>query len=478
MSIDPQGAVQREARYPELKRAAKRMIDGFLEKANANIAEMVTTYGFSSWRRIDKGEIVQLDLDWRWSFPTEKDKQSEDYIAFEEIIRASKELESQFDVFVFNGMGCVGYTIDSALQSLLPDFVVYESDPVGIGPYDFDEKYGALEDFITAEKMMVETLWPVQTLWLDDDLYQIDDVTTVRIATDEEIIFALSNGLIGALETKHVLRKSRERQALISRKAEVPKIPKESDPVFMRLRRENKNFIENFQAVWSTLGNSELGVSAHMTRTPLGVWSPTFNNAIPTGLLFRDPVFAEARLLDGFKRVWLMVKDGDRVDPALQLSMRRLSFADKRDRIEDQVLDLVIAAEALYLSDSGDKQELNFRASLRAAIWLDPDTNRVTRRRAFDLLKAAYGLRSAVAHGRSPSLETIKVGKEKIPLQKALDELRQIVQGGILKALDHSINAGNGKFDPHWEELLFNLLETERETPEWLQTLAQSDPSS
>lgn len=77
------------------------------------------------------------------------------------------------------------------------------------------------------------------------------------------------------------------------------------------------------------------------------------------------------------------------------LASRRLSFAKTRNQTEDQVLDLCIALEALFLPKSST--ELNFRLGMRLGKTLGSDADEACD--IFEFAKNFYGLRSKVAHG-------------------------------------------------------------------------------
>lgn len=77
------------------------------------------------------------------------------------------------------------------------------------------------------------------------------------------------------------------------------------------------------------------------------------------------------------------------------LASRRLSFAKTRNQVEDKVLDLCIALEALYLPKSST--ELSFRLGMRLGKILGSDVNEACE--IFAFAKKFYGLRSKVAHG-------------------------------------------------------------------------------
>lgn len=83
----------------------------------------------------------------------------------------------------------------------------------------------------------------------------------------------------------------------------------------------------------------------------------------------------------------------------VQSAARRFSEARYRHRREDHLLDLVIAAEALF--GGGDTQEVSYKVRLRAAAFLGHDAD--NRRRILEDFKTAYDLRSTTAHGGKPT---------------------------------------------------------------------------
>ena len=85
---------------------------------------------------------------------------------------------------------------------------------------------------------------------------------------------------------------------------------------------------------------------------------------------------------------------------AVALAVRRMGFASTRERWEDRLLDAMIALEALLLSDNGkDRGELRFRMSFRAAQALPNNVSSFTSGEIFFVMKHAYDVRSALAHG-------------------------------------------------------------------------------
>ena len=85
---------------------------------------------------------------------------------------------------------------------------------------------------------------------------------------------------------------------------------------------------------------------------------------------------------------------------ALANAVRRFSYASERDRPDDQLVDLMIAAESIFLSDSGAPEgrgELRYRLALRAAFFID--SKEYSKKELYRHMRRAYDARSALVHG-------------------------------------------------------------------------------
>ncbi|TMI67704.1 MAG: hypothetical protein E6H09_23880 [Bacteroidetes bacterium] len=93
---------------------------------------------------------------------------------------------------------------------------------------------------------------------------------------------------------------------------------------------------------------------------------------------------------------------------------RRFSLAHERHDWEDRIIDLLIAGEALFLSEQNEG-ELTHRLRLHAALFLSSES--ADRKRIFDDMGLAYGLRSGIVHGsadltkRIRKIEDLEVGQ-------------------------------------------------------------------
>jgi len=133
----------------------------------------------------------------------------------------------------------------------------------------------------------------------------------------------------------------------------------------------------------------------------------------------------------------------------LALAWRRLSYQAQRQRVEDEMVDVMVAAEALYLSGLGTT-ELGFRLALRASALSDPEKLGMTRRNVFELMKSAYAVRSTIVHGEVPKPKDLKVKDMQVSLPDFVHATEEVVRQGLGEALKRATSQGN-KWPPDWD---------------------------
>jgi hypothetical protein len=111
----------------------------------------------------------------------------------------------------------------------------------------------------------------------------------------------------------------------------------------------------------------------------------------------------------------------------MDLALRRLRNASERSRDDDRILDLMIAAEALFIPRGSGHDELRFRVSLHGAFSLESDMTE--RKRVYKILAGGYDFRSKVAHGDDPG--SVRVGGESFDIHRLLPELESIIRKAL-----------------------------------------------
>ena len=132
--------------------------------------------------------------------------------------------------------------------------------------------------------------------------------------------------------------------------------------------------------------------------------------------------------------------------------MRRLSYQAGRARIEDELVDILVAAEALYLSDV-NFEELGYRLALRSAALSEPAALGVTRRDVFELMKSAYTVRSKIVHGELPKPKDVKVKGTPVPLAEFVQSVEDVVRQGMRIALRRAADPKD-TWPPNWDDMI------------------------
>lgn len=160
---------------------------------------------------------------------------------------------------------------------------------------------------------------------------------------------------------------------------------------------------------------------------------------------------------DEFSPFWKRFRDVA-AKGALANAVRRFSYASDRDRDDDRLVDLMIAAESLFLADAGAPQErgeLRYRLALRAAFFIDPPE--YTRRAIFKHMRRAYEARSAIVHGGGePDRDLLKSPADApLSLQDFVKVTEHLVRMALKKAIDMADATGSPLID--WDALIIPL---------------------
>jgi hypothetical protein len=170
------------------------------------------------------------------------------------------------------------------------------------------------------------------------------------------------------------------------------------------------------------------------------------NRVLGSGFITYSFGDRDAQLL---KLLWEKL-DSPVVRDALDVAIRRFSDSCVRHRNEDKVIDLMIAAEALFLRGANEGEK-SFRLALRAGQFLAEGS---AAREVFDRMRLAYHYRSVLVHGGKP-LSDRKL--KKLDLMKFAGEVGDDIQAAIFKALNllDTPEIGGSLGDEYWNRYLF-----------------------
>lgn len=152
-------------------------------------------------------------------------------------------------------------------------------------------------------------------------------------------------------------------------------------------------------------------------------------------------------VLDDTYAADLVELDGLLASPAvvghktLPLALRRFMYAGDRDRADDQLIDLMISAEALFLP--GEKMELSHKLALRAAYFLAD--RRRDKRQTFAFMKKAYSARGDLVHGEA--LGPLRVGERTFSPQEFAYLTFELMRETLVKAVRIASGTAPGSID-------------------------------
>lgn len=150
------------------------------------------------------------------------------------------------------------------------------------------------------------------------------------------------------------------------------------------------------------------------------------------------------KILFELNRVGLNLKDRKK----LQIAIRRWIKSTSNKDIEDKIIDLVIALEALYLPDVG---ESTFKLAVRASWHLGGD--RENRVKLFEVFKELYKCRSKVAHGGEPK-ENVAIEGDLVPMEKFITRAQNLCRDSIEKIMKQCLKEGKFPKNDYWDNLI------------------------
>jgi hypothetical protein len=164
--------------------------------------------------------------------------------------------------------------------------------------------------------------------------------------------------------------------------------------------------------------------------------------------------------VQGFIELWRLLEEGS---AHFGFSIHRFNLAFDRGLLADRIVDLVIAAESLFLSDLNvqDRGELRFRFALRAAKFIEHPN--YGERDIFRVMRHAYDARSAIVHGGLPK-ENPLPENQSATLPTFIDAIEELVRLGLRKALSMKDDGKKMRQADYWDALVFSKPNPKEET--------------
>jgi hypothetical protein len=325
----------------------------------------------------------------------------------------------------------------------------YEFDP-----QRFDREYSSFEEAFYGDKLQYTALALLQGLSMEDAVVRLSESLEIRRLTKEEV------------EPYRTSRSAwRDEWCAIRARYEVSKRigdnPLDKFPVENRyeliqkeraVEEEAHERIEDVIDALRLYGKVTVFHSGIIHLPPR--WLFTGSYSVPNRVLGEAGIsftFGSEGDVEHFPQFWHKL-ESQKVKKELSTAVRRFSYSCVRHQNEDKIIDLMIAAEALFLHGTREGEK-RFRLALRAARFLGEDAAK--QKEIYDRFKKAYDFRSKLVHGGSaPALRRLK--GEITESDKLIEAVGMDIHRAILKAVDILSNSqATALNDSFWDNLLF-----------------------
>jgi hypothetical protein len=459
--------------FPELKEALHAWANEAISRLSASDDAYDSWTDFGSWRRDPDGIFRDTDREvevWNRSLVASQLDLTQ-WHAVLNTLQTDTRLARQVNTFLGTVHGGRRLEAEAIGRITLPR-------PAEASQFDeaFERRYSNLEAFLAADEIEYTVIWPLQGLTSNAFPLPLDAALELDAMSDRELEYALNTGAIWTVfPGDKLFVPEPEHRTCARHRYSLPKVTGDRD--INESHRVAQDIEERLQKLKSTLEES----LALVLPEVVGIAARVTIATRPGGPLSRGATFVpftvpHIRRLHGVQlsddhaaelsAAWQLV-NAPQHNKAITLALRRLSYRTQRERPEDELLDTMIAAEALYLTGEGDEKyrgELGYRLSQRAALWADPQQLGYSKREVLEIMKAAYNARSTIAHGGTPKLKDMKVRGQKVPLGELLGAARWVITRASRSALAAEVSGVT--WPPDWDGLalgepLANTVKTE-----------------
>ena len=450
------------AGFPELKDALRAWVNDAIDQLSRDASARDYTTDLGHWRRDADGVFRDIERPievWdRHAVQSLFDLPS--WAAVLDALQGDSRLSNQVDTLVGTAHGA--RRIEAAN---IGRFVLPRPNELAPAAEAFEARYGDLENFLAAHEIEYTAIWPLPGLTSNVLPVRLDSEVELDGMSDRELGFALDTEIVRTpFPRDRLLSPQAEHRTCVRYSYSLAKLVGDRDA--SETLRTGQEVEGKLQQVESALKESlaivlpdAVGVAGRFgivarPGSPLAGGVAFQQATLPQGPRLRRAHMNDDQASD-LVRVWtLLQRPRLRRHKGLALALHRLSYQSQREQPEDELLDTMIAAEALYLAELGnaaERGELRYRLALRAALWADPGQVGFARREVLSLMKSAYDARSAIAHGGTPKAEDIKVRGQRVSLQELTKAAKSVITAGCRAALDR-VASGKG-WPPDWDDM-------------------------
>lgn len=460
---------QADAPGAPISAETERVLHDFVRHAVSRLSEVVKDSApefedDTRWERGTDGHFRERKKRMRKLWPMLSDewlRSLPDYQSCLECLKSDVVVGPHLDRLVGTSMSGFRLEANNIVMSLLYAMLDDEGR-LAFTDERFRSKWTELVGFFAEDRIATKIVAPLPYLVVPAFPLRLSNELVLDRLTDDEVTRCYQVGVIRPHSLRSPLiygevavgiRRTMFLPKLIRRGDEPHEPPEAGEGSF-----GNRPLFRDDLVVDDVLSAMRLFKNTQIRTAGLASWtdSPWMNAGTSYRVLGRWPYGGKFELAEGevphFLELWRILEEGA---ARLGFSIHRFNLAFDRGLLADRIVDLVIAAEALFLSDldKQDRGELRFRFALRAAKFIEHPNYR--EHDIFRVMRQAYDARSAIVHGGSPE-ETHLPDNRSANLQTFIDAIEELVRLGLCKALFMKEDGKEMRQAEYWNNLLFS----------------------
>jgi len=420
----------------------------------------------SQWKRGDDGHFREHHTERTrilWSILNEKWLHSlPEYNACVERLTADAAIGPHLGRLVGTSFSAMRLDPDNVLWSAIYG-ILDDGDAIGYTDERFDRSWQELVDFFCADQILLKTVAPLPRLVIVDFPLRLNNELVLDRLTEDEVTRCCQVGLLRPDWQRFPLIDS-DVAVGIRRTVSTPKrIGTGDEPPDLtgaqaegsfgsRPSRRDDLVVDDVLSTLRLFKHSPVHTAGHAS------WSDSFwlRGGTSYRVLGQPPYSGKYELSEGevpqFLELWYLLQEGA---AHFSFSIHRFNLAFDRGLVADRMVDLVIAAESLFLGDLGvqDRGELRFRFALRAAKFIEHPV--YAQRDVYRVMRLAYDARSAIVHGGSPK-DTSLPDNESATFPTFIDAVEELVRLGLRKGLSMKKDGKKLRQAEYWDDLVLS----------------------
>lgn len=380
-----------------------------------------------------------------------------EYLDFIKVVSADEIISPQLDTLVGTCFG--SHRLEADNIAMWPAFEFLTDQ--GIDEFDisnFNSVYSKIESALYSKEIDFENITPLCGFEMDDSEISLTENISIVKLSEKEILEFFRLGIklgssMGDFDLVHSVH-----QYAIKTSYKLPKIIGKQD-LSIRDIEQNEFFNnKNERAVIDALRIYKEGKLYPITTTRRGKsilsTGVSFSFETPVKHFMKNKYSLLKNEIDEFKSFWSVISKAELPEKNfISVGIRRFSQSNERDNIEDRIIDIMISAEAIFLSSGGSFQgELKYRLSHRAAMFIETDVER--QKYVFDFMQKAYDVRSSIVHGSNPKLPK-KMDGSTYTLEEFCEDIERYLRVSIKKAISKAAAVNDKSNAIDWKSTIF-----------------------